>query len=166
MKQKYHIWKNLREKKLIIQEYAVLNTNSRRNELPVLEDEDFSLLCEQAYDVEAVDKSISKGKASVVSLLRNPHFFPIGLYMDKIADSVISMFDSEGECIEDLIFDDKDFIFEILAASAGVSETEIEDEGDIESSEDVNDLFQEDFNIKDSVSSDSSDHEPFDEEKY
>jgi len=51
MKQKYHIWKNLKEKKLIIQEYAVLNTNSRRSEIPVLEDEDFSLQLKKNYKI-------------------------------------------------------------------------------------------------------------------
>lgn len=163
MKQKYHIWKNVKEKKLIIQEYAVLNADSRRKELAVIDDEDYSLLCEQAYDTEAVEKSISMGKTSLISLLRNPHFFPIGLYMDKIADFVISMYKSEGERIEDLIIDDKDFIFETLEEQMAVSEI---DEEEIESSEDVDDLFEADIKVKESVSPDTEDDEPFDEDKY
>jgi len=71
--------------------------------------EGFSLLCEQAYSAEAVQSAISKGKDALVSLLRNRNFFPIGLYMDKIAEAVSGLFGDAGiSGSTDLIFDDAD----------------------------------------------------------
>ena len=57
MKQKYHIWKNVKEKKLLIQEFAVLTSNFRKQRLPVIQDDDFSLLCEQTYLGDEVKKA-------------------------------------------------------------------------------------------------------------
>ncbi|MBT8356731.1 MAG: hypothetical protein KJO61_03070 [Deltaproteobacteria bacterium] len=107
MKQKFHIWKNVKEKKLLIQEFAVLTSNFRKQRLPVIQDDDFSLLCEQTYLGDEVKKASSEGKDHLIVLLRNQHFFPIGVYADKIADAVMSMYATKGEHNEDLIFDDK-----------------------------------------------------------
>ena len=107
MKQKYRIWKNAKGKKLLIQEYAVLTAEPRKQKFPGLEDEDFSLLCEQTYPADEVKKATSQGKNELILLLRNRHFFPIGLYMDLIADTVTTMYAATGDQLEDLIFDDK-----------------------------------------------------------
>ena len=61
MKQKYRIWKNDKGKQLLIQEYAVLTADSRKQKLPGLGDEDFSLLCEQTYQADEVQKATSLG---------------------------------------------------------------------------------------------------------
>jgi hypothetical protein len=126
MKQKYHLCRKFKEKELLIREYAVLESSSRRRELQAVHGDKFSLLCEQSYDAAEIKDSLSKGKDSLISLLRNSHFYPIGIYMDKIADSVTEMYTSGDkqpeDVIEDLIFDDRDFILLTPA------ESEIEDE--------------------------------------
>ena len=163
MKQKYRIWKNIKGKELVIREYAVLIGGPRRKDFPGIQEDEFSLLSEQIYDVKAVKVSISEGKSSLISLLRTRHFFPIGQYMDKIADTVMTMFAAKGEQSENLLFDDKEFIYGNPIEEE--IEVEIEDEDEAESPDDLDDLLKDDIKIKESVTPDSTDHEPFDEEK-
>jgi len=119
MKQKYRIWKNVKEKELHIQEYAVLTADSKKQKFPRLQDEDFSLLCEQTYQADQVQKATALGKDELILLLRNQHFFPIGKYMDLIADTVTTMYASKDEQHQDLIFDDKRILqSELQAAEA------------------------------------------------
>ena len=110
MKQKYHIWKNVKEKKLLIQEFAVLTSNLRKQKIQAIQDDDFSLLSEQTYLGDDVKKASSEGKDHLIELLRNQHFYPIGVYADKIADAIIAMYATRGEHYEDLIFDDKEVL--------------------------------------------------------
>ena len=108
MRQKFCIARDLKKKALIIQEYAVIDRGSGR-ETSGAADEAFSLLCEQAYSAEAVQSAIPKGRDALVSLLRNRNFFPIGLYMDNIAEAVEGLFSDAGVSRStDLIFDDAD----------------------------------------------------------
>lgn len=117
MKQKYRIWKNVKEKELHIQEYAVLTADSKKQKFPRLQDEDFSLLCEQTYQADQVQKATALGKDELILLLRNQHFFPIGKYMDLIADTVTTMYASKDEQHQDLIFDDKGILQSELQAA-------------------------------------------------
>ena len=147
MKQKYRIWKNVKDKNLRIQEYAVLNADSRKQKLPGLQDEDFSLLCEQIYEAEEVKQASSKGKDELILFLRNKHFFPIGVYMNLIADTIIEMYASEGEQNENLIFDDK---VHLLGEAEELSAMmEIENGKDVESEEDMDDLLDDDSDYED-----------------
>jgi hypothetical protein len=107
MKQKYHIRKDIKAKTLLIQEFAVLTSNTGKQKYPDIQGDDYSLLCEQSYSGREVKSASSTGKDDLILLLRNQHFFPIGTYMDKIADTVMGMYASKGEQHEDLIFDDK-----------------------------------------------------------
>ena len=163
MKQKYQITKDTKTRQLIIQEYAVLTGTLRRKDFPGAQDDEFSLLCEETYETKSVNKAISEGKSSLIHLLRTKHLFPIGMYMDKIADTVIALFSAKGEQSELLMFDDKEFIY------GDPVEEEIEeeiDEGDeVESTDDLDGLLKDDIKIKESVAPNSTDHEPFDEEK-
>ncbi len=165
MKQKYQIWKNIKGKELVIQEYAVLSGNPKRKDFPGVQEDEFSLLSEQIYDVKSVKGSISDGKSALVSLLRTRHFFPIGQYMDKIADTVIAMFAAKGEQTENLLFDDKEFIYGDQTEEVIAEQIEDEGEDEAESADDLNGLLKDDIQIKESVSPDNTDHEPFDEEK-
>jgi hypothetical protein len=83
--------------------------------------------------------------------------------MEKIAETVMTMFAAKGEQSENLIFDDKDYIY------GDQEEEEIEEETEEESDDgpnsEIDDLLKEDIKVKNSVSPDSTDHEPFDEEK-
>ena len=162
MKQKYEITKNTKTRQLIIEEYAVLTGNLHRKDFPGVQDDEFSLLCEETYETKSVNKAISEGKSSLVSLLRTRHLFPIGLYMDKIADTVIELFSTKGEQSELLVFDDKEFIYGDPFEEE--IDDEIDDEGGVEPTEDLDGLLKDDIKIKESVSPDSTDHEPFDEE--
>ena len=135
----------------------------RRKDFPGAQDDEYSLLCEETYETKNVNKAISEGKSSLIKLLRTKHLFPIGLYMDKIADTVIAIFAAKGEQSELLSFDDKEFIYGDPVEEE--IEEEIAEEDDVESTDDLDGLLKDDIKIKESVSPDSTDHEPFDEEK-
>ena len=107
MKQKYIIRKDVKEKALHIQEFAVLTANTGKQKYPQIQEDDYSLLCEQTYGAKEVKSASSAGKDDLILLLRNRHFFPIGTYMDEIAKIVMEMYASKGEQHEDLVFDDK-----------------------------------------------------------
>ena len=163
MKQKYHIWKNEKGKNLHIQEYAVLAAESRKQKLPGLQDEDFSLLCEQIYAAEEVRKASSKGKDELILFLRNKHFYPIGVYMGLIADTVIAMYASDGEQNEYLVFDDK---IDLLGDSDALgSVLEVDNGKDSESEDDVGDLLEDDSDYDESDSDASAHQKDFDEDK-
>lgn len=163
MKQKYRIWKNVKDKNLQIQEYAVLTADSRKQKHPGPQDEDFSLLYEQTYEAEKVKKATSKGKDELILFLRNQHFFPIGVYMDLIADTVIDMYASKGERNEYLIFDDK---VDLLGDSEVLgSVLEIEGDKDADSEEDLDDLIDDDSEYDGNESVQNINHKQFDEEE-
>jgi hypothetical protein len=139
MKQKYRIWKNVAGKNLHIQEFAVLSADSRKQKLPGLQNEDFTLLCEQIYEAEEVEKASARGKDELIFYLRNQHFFPIGAYMNLIADTVIGMYASVGEQNENLIFDDK---VDLLGDSVELGAVlEVENDKEVESEEEIDDLI-------------------------
>ena len=163
MKQKYHIWRNTKNRELVIQEYAVLSGGIKRKDFPEVQEDEYSLLSEQVYDARAVSVSISNGKFSLISLLRTQHFFPVGQYIDKIAETVIKMFAARGEQTENLIFDDKDYIYGDQEAAE--IEDEIKDESDDEADSEVYDLLNDDIKPKNTASLDNADHDPLDEEK-
>lgn len=94
-------------KTLHIQEFAILTANTRKQKYQQIQDDDYSLLCEQTYGAKEVKSASSTGKDDLILLLRNRHFFPIGTYMDEIAKIVMEMYASKGEQHEDLVFDDK-----------------------------------------------------------
>ena len=81
---------------------------------------------------EDVKKATSEGKDELIMLLRNRHFFPIEMYMDKIADAVIAMYALNDDQYEDLIFDDK----EVLAAASDENAV-VEETGDHEEVESI-----------------------------
>jgi hypothetical protein len=122
MKQKYHLRKDVKAKTLLIQEFAVLSANTGKQKYPEFQDDDYSLLCEQTYNAKEVKSASSTGKDDLIMLLRNQHFFPIGTYMEKIADVVQGMFAAKGEQHEELIFDDKAVLVESIAAEAKIAE--------------------------------------------
>ena len=122
MKQKYHIRKDVKEKALHIQEFAILTANTGRQKYPQIQEDDYSLLCEQTYGAKEVKSASSRGKDDLILLLRNRHFFPIGTYMDEIAKIVMEMYASKGEQHEDLVFDDKVVLVSSLDAEETVAD--------------------------------------------
>ena len=150
MKQKYRIWKNVKEKELHIQEYAVLTADSKKQKFPRLQDEDFSLLCEQTYKADQVQKATAQGKDELILFLRNQHFFPIGRYMDLIADTVTSINASKDEQHQDLIFDDKGILQSELqeAATNAISDIKEVSTGD-EPANGIDELLDDDSHVTD-----------------
>jgi hypothetical protein len=155
MKQKFRLWKNEKGKNLQIQEYAILTADSRKQKLPGLQDEDFSLLCEQNYQAEKVAEATSKGKDELILFLRNQHFFPIGVYMDLIAEAVMAMYATNGEQHEDLIFDDKKVLLAVLEAAE--KESELEEVDEVDSDDDIDELLDDDSDFKGDTSSSDDD---------
>ena len=162
MKQKFRLWKNEKDKNLQIQEYAILTADSRKQKLPGLQDEDFSLLCEQNYQAEEVVEVTSKGKDELILFLRNQHFFPIGVYMDLIADTVIVMYVIKGEQHQDLVFDDKKVLLGVLEESE--KEPELEEEEDVDSEDDLDELLEDDADYEEGKTSSDDDLDDFEED--
>ena len=153
MKQKYRIWKNVEGENLLIQEYAVLTADSRKQKLRGLQDEDFSLICEQTYQADEVKDAFKQGKDELILLLRNPHFFPIGLHVDLIADAVIAMYASKGEQHEDLIFDDKEILQGALPEIETIAAAP-DDETSEKPENNIDELLEDDSQIKKDKSTD------------
>ena len=147
MKQKYHIRKDVKEKTLLIQEFAILTANTGKQKYPKIQDDDYSLLCEQTYGAVEVKSASSTGKDDLILLLRNRHFFPIGTYMDKIADVVMGMYASKGERREDLVFDDKTVLMNNLDEQ--VTLAEITDDTKLNPAKNVDTLIEDDSDIED-----------------
>jgi hypothetical protein len=147
MKQKYHLRKDVKAKTLLIQEFAVLNANTGKQKYPEIQDDDYSLLCEQTYNAREVKSASSTGKDDLIMLLRNQHFFPIGTYMEKIADVVQGMFAAKGEQYEELMFDDKAVLVESIAAEAKIAE--IKDDVEQAPAENVDTLIADDSDKSD-----------------
>jgi len=110
MKQKYFISRDKNTSELIIQEYAAVVGNMKRFEISALSKDDFTLLCTETYEGKSVKKAISQGKEALVSILRTDNLFPIKIYINIIADSVIELFEKDGNLSKELLFDDLDLL--------------------------------------------------------
>ncbi len=110
MKQRYFISRDKKTSELTIQEYAAVVGNMKRFEISSLTKEDFTLLCTESYEGKSVKKAISQGKEALVSILRTDNLFPIGIYVNIIADSVIELYEKDGNLSKELLFDDLDLL--------------------------------------------------------
>jgi hypothetical protein len=108
MRQKYRICPIQEEKILKIKEFAVVEKDTKNVESTMLREDHFSLICEQDYDYAAIVRSAVGGPGELVETLRTPNLYPISIYAEKIAESVIALIDEDTDhCIE-LFFDDKE----------------------------------------------------------
>jgi hypothetical protein len=98
MKQKYLISKNEEKQALVIQEFAEIDKDI------------LSITCEEEYDDAAIESAIEKGKGKLSGLLRTQNLFPPGFYMDKIAESVMSIYGSQIHQPIELFFDETDYL--------------------------------------------------------
>lgn len=110
MWQKYRITKNEESEKLHIREFAVLENVPRMSEIADINQEDYSLLCEESYDSQQVASAIVEGKTALINVLRTRNMYPISVYADAIAESVIELYDSEAPDPVELLFDDTDLL--------------------------------------------------------
>ena len=144
MKQKYHLRKDVKAKTLQIQEFAVLSASTGKQKYPEIQDDDYSLLCEQTYSAKDVKSASSTGRDELIMLLRNRHFFPIGTYMEQIADVVMGMYAAKGEQFEEIVFDDKAVLVASLEAQAVVAEIDDAAEEASDEDEDIDSLISDD----------------------
>ena len=127
MKQKYLILKNDEKNELIIREFLEINK------------EMFSFGCEETYDNNDIESAIAKGRKHLVSVLRTNNMYLIGLYADKLAESIITMYGTEHKQPVKLLFDD-------VASFSKTQENIVapEDVEDVKNVEDVEDKVPED----------------------
>ena len=98
MRQKYVIIRDDEKNALVLQEHAELDK------------ELLSLLCEETYTGDMVAEAVGLGKAVVMSRLRTRNMYPPSIYMDKIAEQVMSLYAGEGAGTAEVIFDDVELI--------------------------------------------------------
>ena len=136
MKQKYIIVRSEDKKELIIKEFAELDK------------ETMSLLCEETYDMNAIASAIGNGKEALIGALRTPNMYPVRVYADRIADSVISLYESDDQESAEIFFDDFDYLSTTRKKAAAVKKPE-DDAGEID--ELIDDEFEADYEEKPSI---------------
>jgi len=126
MKQKYLIFKDGENNRLIIREFAELDK------------EIYSLLCEETYGDSDIKQAISGGKEILIAALRTNNFYPPILQADKISDAVMAVYASGNTDPVEIYIDDIEHLakepIELLADDAIESE-----------SEEIDEIFEESF---------------------
>ena len=118
MRQKYRICQMQKEKTVSIQEFAVIEKDTKNVDTVMLRDNHFDLICEQNYDYETIAQSAKAGHDELMETIRTPNLYPIGDYAAKIAESVIALISDESDrCIE-LFFDDNEMAAGDMPATA------------------------------------------------
>jgi hypothetical protein len=104
MRQKYIISRDGPNNRLIIQEYSIIETKVKKPISPSLKREKFTFLCEETYSSKIILKSISNGIKTLVTILRTHNFYPIEPYATKIAETVMTLYNSSGNGPVELFF--------------------------------------------------------------
>ena len=110
MRQKYVISRDVAKNELKIREYAITDTSLNKLASSMLKKGNFSFLCEEVYESEVIENSISKGRNALVKILRTRNIFPIKPYALKIAESVMALYISSKDGSVELFFDDADLV--------------------------------------------------------
>ncbi len=98
MKQKFLVQKNAADAQIIIRENAELDK------------ELMSLLCEERFDVSALEAALDSGREGLIAALRTRNLYPPKAYAEKIADAVQELLNNAGEDAIELYFDDLDLL--------------------------------------------------------
>lgn len=110
MRQKYILTQEGPNGDLLIQEYAVVDKDLKNVDSELLIDDHFDFIAEAHYTGKDIQQSISEGPSKVVDTLRTPNFFPIAPYANKLAETVIALYDDPQEGSLVLFFDDVDLM--------------------------------------------------------
>lgn len=100
MKQKYVITKQVDKNEILIKEYAELDKDI------------LTLVCEESFKIDKIEKEMARGKYPLMYALRTPNMYPPSVYAERIAESVaqlITQQDSNGNSV-DLFFDDMELM--------------------------------------------------------
>jgi hypothetical protein len=112
MKQKYRIVRDPQANKLAIMEYTELDIDS------------MSLVCEQSYRDDAIQKALVNGRQNLTAVLRSRNIFPPAAYMAEIVRSVGALYSTEESTTAEVLFDDLDFISKAFPKSGAIEEIE------------------------------------------
>ena len=128
MKQKYVVLLDNETGKLAIQEYAELDK------------EMLSLLCEETYDTEVIKAAMKKGRSTLIQALRTHNMYPPGTYTERIADTIVQLFQSGANTSAEIFFEERKMLGAMDEEVAGEPN---EDEG---TGMAVDDLLDDDIN--------------------
>ncbi len=98
MKQKYIILRDDKEKKMIIREFAELDKDV------------MSALYEETYDQKVIQAAIKEGKDEIITAICTNNLYPFGEYAEKMAESIIELYQTKDKPSAELFFDDKEMI--------------------------------------------------------
>lgn len=111
MRQKYLISQDDSTHHLTIKEYAVVDKEVKKKSLPIVQEDNFSFLCQEVYDEEIVVRSIAEGPEALTRTIRTNNLFPTSEQMHKIIASVTALYeDKDGNQSIELLFDDADLL--------------------------------------------------------
>lgn len=103
MRQKYVLTKSGGKETLTISEYTEL------------EKEIFSLICEESHSGATIRAAISAGMEALIQTFRTHNMYPRVVYAQKMAESIVHLYESDQDDRIELMFDDK----EAFSHSAG-----------------------------------------------
>ncbi|PIP36386.1 MAG: hypothetical protein COS92_05565 [Desulfobacterales bacterium CG07_land_8_20_14_0_80_52_14] len=115
MKQKYQIVKKADKNQMIIQEYAELDKEA------------YSLLCEETYDMKQVAAAGKTGRQALMDILRTRNLYPVGIYTEKIAETVMELLSSTDKEVAEIAFDDMELISQDRRKEWGFVEEGVEE---------------------------------------
>jgi hypothetical protein len=110
MRQKYIISRDGPDNKLIIKEYAIIETKVKKPISHQLKREEFTFLCQETYDSKLILSSVSNGSKALIGILRTHNLYPIGPYATAIADAVMTLYNSSENGPVELFFDDVELV--------------------------------------------------------
>ena len=108
MKQKFQITLDEKTNQLSIKEFAVLERSY--GNVAGIEKDNYSFLYKETYDSVDIKSAISDGKETLIGILRTQQLFPIEIYINEIANSVIDLYGPEKDLSVELVFDDRDLL--------------------------------------------------------
>ena len=108
--QKYLISEDGSANRLSIQEFAVVEWQPNQKDYTSLGADDFSFLHQETYSSSLIETAIAGGRDVLISELRTRNFYPIGVYLETIADSIIDLYRSEKDSPVELMFNDLELL--------------------------------------------------------
>jgi len=120
LKQKYVVLKQDENDQLIIKEFAELDKGG------------MSFICEEFYARKEIEAAVLKGKDALLAGLRTPNMFPCGIFADKIADTVMALYESEDRQTMEVFLNDIEVIDEVGQVGEPLEDDNVEIDGLLE----------------------------------